>query len=252
VNEIIAQIDEERERAPDGAVAFDGDGTLWAGDVGEDLFAALLAHGRLEAVAHEALAREAREASLDDSGTAVEIAGRIHAAYLAGAFPEERVCEIMTWACAGWLRSEIDALAERVLDATGFESRLHGEALRVVSWARERGIALHLVSASPRAIVHAAARRLRFDLANVSSASEVVGEDGVVAPRVHRPIPYGQGKVVRLRERAGQRPLYAAFGDSGFDVPMLAASRVPVMIRPKPSLVARATELPGVVVLEPL
>jgi phosphatidylglycerophosphatase C len=250
--QVLARIDEERRREPGGALAFDGDGTLWAGDVGEDFFAALLEDGGLSPRAHDALVAEASDAGIDTAGTAVEVAHRIHAAYLAGTFDEERVCEIMTWACAGRRREDVDAFADRVLDAVSFSARLHGEALRIVGWAREAGVALHLVSASPRPIVDAAARRLRFEVANVSSATEVVDAAGVVVPEVHRPIPYGDGKVVRLRERLGARPLYAAFGDNAFDVPMLRESRVPVLIRPKARLLERAAELPGAVVLEQL
>jgi phosphoserine phosphatase len=53
---------------------------------------------------------------------------------------------------------------------------------------------------------------------------------------VDRPIPYAAGKIGRLRERIGSRDLYAAFGDSGFDLAMLADALVPVAVRPKPRL----------------
>jgi phosphatidylglycerophosphatase C len=250
VDEVIASIEEHVASEPGGALAFDGDGTLWSGDIGEDYFAALLAEDRLTAVAREALAREATAENVDAGGAAVEIAHRIHAAYLAGAFPEERVCELMTWACAGWTVSELDAFAERVMGALGLEARLHPEALRVVAWANERGVPVHLVSASPRAIVEAAARRLRIAPERVTAATEARDPGGVVLPSVLRPIPYGAGKVARLREKLGARVLYGAFGDNAFDVALLREARVPVAIRPKPRLVERAGEVPGLVVLE--
>ena len=62
-----------------------------------------------------------------------------------------------------------------------------------------------------------------------------------------RPIPYGPGKVTRLRERIGTRPLYAAFGDNAFDVPMLREATVGVAVRPKPRLREKAHEVPGIV-----
>ena len=43
-----------------GVVATDGDGTLWSGDIGEDLFFAFVDHGRFEEPALEAIRREAR------------------------------------------------------------------------------------------------------------------------------------------------------------------------------------------------
>jgi phosphoserine phosphatase len=55
---------------------------------------------------------------------------------------------------------------------------------------------------------------------------------------------------MHLRAKLGARPLYAAFGDNAFDVPMLREARVPVAIRPKPRLVERAGEIPGLLVLE--
>jgi phosphoserine phosphatase len=70
-------------------------------------------------------------------------------------------------------------------------------------------------------------------------------------PDVDRPIPYGDGKVKRLRERIGARPLYAALGDNSFDVAMLGSARIGVAVRPKPKLRARAHEVPGVVELTP-
>jgi HAD superfamily phosphoserine phosphatase-like hydrolase len=233
-----------------GVLAFDGDGTLWSGDIGEDFFEALLASGRIEAVAHEAMAREAEAEKLDATGSAVDVARRIHAAYLAGRFPEERVCEIMTWAFAGWPKEEMEAFAARTIEALDLRRRLHGEAVKVARWAAEKSIDVFLVSASPRAIVEAAAHLVGIDTARVTAATEIVDDAGIVTTGAHRPIPYGPGKVARLREKLGARTLYAAFGDNAFDVPLLQHARVPVAIRPKPRLVERAGEVPGLAVLE--
>lgn len=250
VVEVLALLQEHVAREPGGAIAFDGDGTLWSGDIGEDFFEALLEDGNIEEVAHAALAREAEAEKLETSGGAVAIARRIHAGYLAGTFPEERVCEIMTWAFAGWPHEEAEAFAEKVLVKVGLEGRLHDEATRVVAWAREHGVATYLVSASPRAVVEQAARRVGIDLANVASATEERDSKGVIVTSVVRPIPYGAGKVMHLRAKLGARPLYAAFGDNAFDVAMLREARTPVAIRPKPRLVDRAAEVPGLLVLE--
>ncbi|MBX3192886.1 MAG: HAD-IB family phosphatase [Labilithrix sp.] len=232
------------------AIATDGDGTLWSGDIGEDFFEALLREGRVSDVARAPLAREAEAEGIDATGDAVAIAQRIHAAYHAGTFPEERVCEIMTWAFAGWSRVELDRFAASVIEAVGLRARLHGEALRVIAWARERGVMTCLVSASPRAIVEAAARLVGIDLAHVTSATELCDDGGVVRAACDLPIPYGEGKVTRLRAIVGERALVAAFGDNAFDVAMLSQAAVPVAIRPKPRLLARAGEVPDLVVLE--
>ena len=44
-------------------------------------------------------------------------------------------------------------------------------------------------------------------------------------------------------------PLYAALGDNGFDVALLASARVGIAVRPKPRLRERAAEVPGLVEL---
>jgi phosphatidylglycerophosphatase C len=252
VAEVIALLEEQIAREPGGAIAVDGDGTLWSGDVGEDLFEALLEDGAISATAHEALVREAAAEKLDTDGGAVAVARRIHVAYLAGTFPEERVCEIMTWIFAGWTPDEADAFADRVLVKVGLEARLHAETLKIVAWAREKNVTTFLVSASPRNVVEQAARRVAIDHAHVASATEERDSKGFITASVVRPIPYGPGKVMHLRAKLGARPLYAAFGDNAFDVAMLREARIPVAIRPKPRLVERAAEVPGLLLLERL
>ncbi|AKU99012.1 Hydrolase, haloacid dehalogenase-like family [Labilithrix luteola] len=250
VDEVLERIERHAEREPGGAIAFDGDGTLWSGDIGEDFFHAFLEGNHTGAGARDALADEAKAHGVDPNGTPTDVARRLHAAYLAGSFPEERICEIMTWVCAGWTGAELDAFASRVVTSIALASRFHEEAHRVVAWARARALSVYLVSASPRAIVEQAAKLVGIELAHVVSATEHRDERGVVQSSVHRPIPYGPGKVTRLREKLGTRTLYAAFGDNAFDVPMLREARVPVAIRPKARLVERAAEVPGIVMLE--
>ena len=252
VDEVILAIDEARRREPGGAIAFDGDGTLWAGDVGEDFFAALLERGVFE-LARDALVREAAAEDIDTTGSPREIAHRIHLAYLGGKFPEERVCEIMTWAAAGRSRQELDGFCAEVIESVGLRGRLHREAVAVVEHAKRVGVDVFIVSASPRAIVHQAARVVGIEIANALAVREACDERGIVQCEVERPIPYGDGKVTQLRRRIGpERVLYAAFGDNAFDVPMLREARMPVAIRPKARLVDRAAEVPSLAVLEKL
>jgi phosphoserine phosphatase len=249
VAEVIGAIEAARAAELGGAIAFDGDGTLWAGDIGEDFFVALLDAGLLDSV-HDPLAHEAAEAGLDATGSAVDLATRIHRAYLGGGFPEERVCEIMTWAAAGRPRRELDRFCASVIDAIGLADRLHREAIAVLEHAKRIGLDVFLVSASPRAIVDQAARLVGIAADHVVAARERCDGAGVVEPAVERPIPYAGGKVTRLREKLGTRTLYAAFGDNAFDVAMLREAKVPVAIRPKPRLVERRGEVPALVVLE--
>jgi phosphoserine phosphatase len=233
-----------------GVVASDGDGTLWSGDVGEDLFHAFIERGEVAAGALEAMRREARGHALSDAGSGAEVARRIYDAYVEGRFPEERVCELMAWCFAGWTRERVRAFAREVVDRVGLEGRLHGEVLRVLDRARAAGVETILVSASPIAVVVEAGARVGFDEEHVVAARPRFEQDTML-PEVERPIPYGDGKVTRLRERIGGRALYAAFGDNAFDVALLSSARVGVAVRPKPRLRERAHEVPAVVELAP-
>jgi phosphoserine phosphatase len=232
-----------------GVVATDGDGTLWTGDVGEDLFHAFMDHGDATDPALEAMRREACAYALSDAGSAREVARRIYEAYLEGRFPEERVCELMVWCFAGWTRERVQTFAREVIDRGDLGARMHREVVRVLERARSAGITVLLVSASPVAVVVEAGARVGFREEDVIAARPRY-EGDLLAAGVERPIPYGAGKVERLRERIGAgRALYAAFGDNAFDVPLLASARVSVAVRPKPRLRQRAHEIPGVVEL---
>lgn len=225
-------------------IATDGDGTLWSGDVGEDLFDAFLAHGRVEPPARDAIFREAREFCIDTTGSAATVARRIGELAMAGAYPEERFYEMNAWCFAGWSRVDVVTFAREVVAARRLASRLHAELARVLDGARACGVDVVIVSASPRAIVEVAAEVVGVDVANVVALSPR-WEGDTMLPDVERPIPYGPGKVDGLRAKIGARPVYAAFGDSPFDLAMLADAELAIAVRPKPKLRARASELPG-------
>jgi phosphatidylglycerophosphatase C len=250
-DEVWERIAAEARAGGGGVLATDGDGTLWSGDVGEDLFHALVEHGPIADIALEAMRRDALEHALSDAGAGADVARRIYAAYREGRFPEERVCELMTWCFAGWTRDRVEAFARDVVERCGLGQRLHGEVLHVLDRARAAGIPTLLVSASPVAVVVAAGTRVGFAPDQVVAARpRYVGE--VMLPEVERPIPYGPGKVSRLLERIGAGgTLYAAFGDNAFDVALLASARIGVAVRPKTRLRERAHEVAGLVELAP-
>jgi phosphoserine phosphatase len=240
---MIARIDEAYRARPDGVIATDGDGTLWDGDVGEDFFHGFVAHGDFREPAMHQMREDARAHGVAVEGTGKELAARIYDEYLAGRFPEEPVCELMTWCQAGWTAADVDAFAADVLSKASLASRLHREVTRVIGWARSRGIEVFLVSASPRAIIEHAGRAVGFDDAHMVAALPRY-EGGRMIADVERPIPYGPGKVTNLRKRIGEgRPLLAAFGDNAFDIAMLSQASVPMAVRPKQKLRDRAGEV---------
>jgi phosphatidylglycerophosphatase C len=237
---------------PGGVVATDGDGTLWSGDVGEDLFHGFLRKGRVEPSALQALRREAGDHAISDAGSGPEIARRILSAYQEGRFPEERLCEIMTWCFAGWTRGEARAFAREVLGRAKVATRLHPEVARVLHRARAASLPVVVVSASPFDAVVEAALRVGFAETDVVAARPLYEGDVMLAD-VARPIPYGAGKVARLREHVGaERPIYLALGDNVFDLALLASAQMGVAVRPKPRLRARAGEVAGLVELDPI
>jgi phosphoserine phosphatase len=249
-DQVWARIEAAARAEPTGVVATDADGTLWSGDVGEDLFDAFLEYGRVEPAALDALRRNARNHELSDAGPGPDVARRLYAAYREGNFAEERMCELMVWCFAGWTEGEVAAFAREVVDRGGLAGRLQGELHGVLERVRGAGIETVLVSASPVAVVVDAGARVGFDERHVVAACPVYDKGGVMLADVARPIPYGAGKVTRLRERIGKdRALLAAFGDNGFDVALLANARVPVAVRPKARLRERAHEVSDLVEL---
>lgn len=233
-----------------GVLATDADGTLWDGDVGEDLFHAFVEHGIVHEAAAVAMSQEARDHALSDAGEPMDVARRLYAAYTEGRYPEQRACELMAWCFAGWTQARLADFARGTVARLGLPGRMHGEVMGLLGRARKAGLEVILVSASPLAIVLAAgASAAGFDEEHIVAAHSLWTGDTML-PDVDRPIPYAGGKVVRLREKIGpDRPLLAAFGDNGFDVALLAEARVGVAVRPKQKLRDRAHEVAGLVEL---
>lgn len=242
---VLRRIDQAGTR---GIAAFDADGTLWAGDIGDDLFHVMLDDDAWLEPTHHALVTEAELAHITPESSAGETVRALLAACQRGAYPEERLLEVVAWGLAGRSRTAVDAYVRDVLTRSRALERLQNETVTVLRALQQRGIVVYVVSASPREIVEAAVSSLGIDAQHVVAASAVY-DSGHMLARVHRPISYGQGKVHGLRALAGDAPLLAAFGDNYFDAEMLRAARVPVAVRPKPGLRRIAESIPGLVEL---
>lgn len=204
-----------------GAVAFDADGTLWRGDVGEEL---------LRTLAHRRLLPAAR-----GSGVYEEYERRVEVDPIDG---YTWAVEVMEGVEEAALRRECEAL---------FDQRFSGKLFR---WVRpllavlaERGLEVWIVSASPIWAVQPGAAALGVPVERVIGVQSDV-EAGRLTRRVHKPIPCGDGKVARLKER-GCRPVLAV-GNGDLDLPMLAYSERALVVAPHQSpdnaLVAAARE----------
>jgi phosphatidylglycerophosphatase C len=212
-----------------GIVAFDGDGTLWSGDVGEDFFEAVVAAGRFVPVSVDAMLAVGRAAALPgmDAGRTdgKAVARALFEGYLQHHVAEDVICEVIASMCAGWREQEVAELALSVV--RDLEPRRHLELRGIVDWARRHDVEAFLVSASPRPVVEAAGAAWGFDRAHVLAATA----------------PFG--KVAQLEAHLEGRTLLAAFGDNVFDVPMLEAARVAVAVAPKQRLLAELERRPA-------
>jgi len=230
-------------------MASDGDGTIWRGDIGEEMFLAALRREALHEVARQPLLAEAAAhgVAIEAAAAAGEIGAKLVEALATGTYPEEPAFGMMAWAFAGWTESELAAFSDEVLDDFDFAGALRAELQPVLAWARKRDVPFWLVSASPLAIVAAAARRLGIPGDRVVAMEPALAGD-VVQPRLAKPATHGEGKLTRLR-MATELPLLAAFGDSGYDAAMLRAAEVPVAVHPKAELRKLETELRELVVI---
>ncbi len=193
----------EAALADDGPVAFDADGTLWRGDVGEDLLRWFGATGVLPGNPPGVYQRyEDLVAQSPERGYAFAV-------------------EVMT----GMEESNVHSLCARF-----FAERFHG---RLFSFTRVLlsafGSRVWIVSASPRWIVEAGARALGVDPSRVLGVDCPI-EGGRLAMPVKSPISAGQGKVELLKVR-GVKPVLAG-GNGELDLPMLEYARRALVIAP--------------------
>lgn len=247
-SELIRVLERARPRETAAGIAFDADGTLWWGDVAEDVLVYATSRALIRQEARPALAAAAAKRGVSTGGSPSDLVTRIFEAYLSGAYPEREVCEVMTWCYAGYTRAELVEITRDALTLRDFADRQNLALRAVIDWARGAGLQTIVVSASPQPIVEFAVSAWGFAPAEVA-ASTVALEAGRIAPRMGGRLPYAADK-----RDAGRRLLrsafwLASFGDSEFDFEMLAAAEFGVAVNPKPGLRARLEELQRAVLL---
>jgi phosphatidylglycerophosphatase C len=225
-------------------LAFDADGTLWRGDVGDAWFFHVLEQAQLTQSGYDLLRAKAKAAKIELSDHAAKLGRAVYAAFEDGKLREEEICELSALVYAGHGSESARVQAQRA--ASDFVERIRPELKRVVEWARSSHTPLYVVSASPRHVVEvaAAACGVRPEEVIAATARE---QDGVLTAELTEPVPYGAAKLSALRSRT-DRPLLAAFGDSGFDAELLEAATLRVAVCPKPDLLER--RVAGLVALE--
>jgi phosphatidylglycerophosphatase C len=249
---LIARLEGSLEPGPN-LLAFDGDGTLWSGDVSDEVFLAATRSEWLHARARDTLAELAHAHGLDPDGSSSRVAARLFEAHHAGIVAESVIFEAMAWCYAGHRPETVTDFAQRVLTEHGIEARLTRALLPVFEWARGHGIVSVLVTASPLPIVRIPARLWGFPDTHIIAASAHC-EDGVIIPRLGGALPYGPAKATGVRAAFPAVSWLGSFGDSAFDFELLASARIRVAVNPKPSLMRRMSELGDVslIVSEPI
>jgi HAD superfamily phosphoserine phosphatase-like hydrolase len=202
------------EGAP-GIAAFDADGTLWDGDVGEELLAKLAREDRLLPPAGPSAFEDYCARFRRDPADAFAYAGL---------------------ALAG-LREDFVATEAERLFAERPDGWIFPPMRELVAGLLAGGWRVYIVSASIRWSVEPGARLLGLDSDHVV-AVEVVVKHGRLTSEVRQPVPTLAGKPDLLRQRAGRGP-DLAFGNSLLDLPLLEASNFPVAVGPR----SRATAL---------
>ncbi|MGE5788606.1 MAG: HAD family hydrolase [Myxococcales bacterium] len=230
-------------------LAFDGDGTLWEGDVSDDVFLAACEKDWFLPQIHHSLEIILSDHGLATTGTTSKLAYRLFEAEKQSLIDERLLFEIMTWCYAGRTADELSDFAEEVLQQSGIESRVRMGYRPLLEWAHSHEHSTWVVTASPWPIVRVAARTLGFvdDQVIASRASESAG--GVLGPALAAPLPYRGQKVQRLAEKRGNSRSLAAFGDSYFDIDLLRSAEVAVAVSPKPALERELASLEHALIL---
>jgi phosphatidylglycerophosphatase C len=233
----VDEVLEALSKAPATAVvAFDCDGTLWSGDVGEDWFVALIEREGLAKSASEAMRAEAVAHGVSvDSQSDRAVAEALLAAANAHRYDERRLYELMAWAGAGRTEAEVARIIDAMLDRVGLRERLYEETLAIIRAALAEGRKAVAVSASPRAVVEASLAYVGVAATAVCAATQAIDGETLL-PSLSAPMPYAHGKVVGLRALIGDAPVAVALGDSAFDLEMLSLATQPLAVRPKPAL----------------
>lgn len=250
VAEAKARISETTARLGKGVLAFDADGTLWTGDVADDVVHRLLAEKRVHASVGAVL-----RGALQEAGE-TNVPADVHDAFREvlrldreGRIDHGRTCELVGCLLGGWSEADFHAFCIETLQSAKLNSRLIPEAWEVLRFAEAEGHAVVVVSASPIGIVQGACEVTDGPKLRTGVGVRVLG--GVYQAAIDAPIPYNEGKVVHLSRFLEGRPVIAAFGDNRFDVPMLKHAVHAFAVRPKPALREAAVHVPGIAELVP-
>lgn len=222
-------------------VATDADGTLWDGDVGEDVWAALIARSLLHADSAPASRALAEAAGLSTAGDATALSARLRGAYDRGALDDRASFEAAALALAGHELGELVPVIDDALRAAGVRGRTRRAMREIVDAARARGVEVVVVTASARVVVERALVEAGLEVSAVLGV-ELTRRGARLLPPLDGALPYRGAKAALLRAHAPDKRVLCAFGDSQYDADLLRLARTPVAVRPRAALAAAGVD----------
>ena len=214
-----AQFIESVLRLAPQVAAFDCDGTLWSGDAGETFFDWELKRGVVSQ----------------------EVAGAMrarYAEYKAGNVSEEDMCGKMVTMHKGLSDSAMMETATEFM-TSNFPGRMFPDMTQLVQRLQEQGCEIWAVSSSNEWLIRAGLKEFGIPESRILAAKAEL-DYGVVTDKLVR-VPSGPGKPKALSEVVGKE-IHAAFGNSRWDVEMLAMATHAFAVNPNPDLEATAQQ----------
>jgi len=213
----VTQFTDSVLRLAPRVAAFDCDGTLWSGDAGETFFDWEINRGVVS----------------DEVGRAVRAR---YAEYKAGKVSEEDMCGEMVTMHKGLSEARMMEVATEFMTSS-FPGHIFPEMQGLVHQLHESGCEIWAVSSSNEWVIRAGVKQFGIAEDRILAAKAEL-ENGIVTDRLVR-IPSGPGKPQALRDVV-KKNIDAAFGNSRWDLEMLAYAKHGFAVNPNPDLVANA------------
>lgn len=199
--------------------AFDCDGTLWSGDAGEAFF----------------------DWEIKKAVVSAEVASAMrarYAEYKAGKVSEEQMCGEMVSMHNGMTEAAMMKAAREFM-SSAFPGRVFPEMQELVRRLHEQGCEIWAVSSSNEWIIRAGMEQFGIHPDRILAAKAVMQADIVTDCLVR--IPSGPGKPKALQEVVN-KGIDVAFGNSRWDIEMLAMAKHAFAVNPNSDLEAVARQ----------
>lgn len=199
--------------------AFDCDGTLWSGDAGETFFDWEIKRGVVSPEVGHAMRARYNE-------------------YKAGKVSEYDMCGEMVTMHKGLSEAFMMETATEFM-ISSFPGFIFPEMKHLVHRLHEQGCEIWAISSSNEWLIRTGMRQFDIPESHILAA-KVELNNGIVTDKLVR-VPSGPDKPKALREVVG-RGIDAAFGNSRWDLDMLAIAKHAFAVNPNPDLEATARQ----------